>query len=44
MVIKEQRLYNLCKLKPRHKQMAMKADEDKSWILTGVTTGPKRPW
>jgi large subunit ribosomal protein L36 len=44
MVMREQRLYNLCKLKPRHKQMSMKADEDKSWILSGVSQGPKRPW
>ena len=44
MVYRQQRLYNLCKLKPRHKQMSMKAEEDKSWILSGVSQGPKRPW
>ena len=44
MVFRGERLYNLCKLKPRHKQMSMKADEDKSWVLSGVSQGPKRPW
>lgn len=44
MVVRDQRLYNICKTKPRHKQMAMKKDEDKTWILSHATQGPKRPW
>lgn len=44
MVMREQRLYVICKSKPRHKQMSMKKDEDKTWILTHATQGPKRPW
>lgn len=44
MIVRHERLYNLCKAKPRHKQMSMKAKEDKSWILTHATQGPKRAW
>jgi large subunit ribosomal protein L36 len=43
-VVRDQRLYVICKTKPRHKQMSMKKDEDKTWILTHATMGPKRPW
>ena len=44
LVVREQRLYNICKTKPRHKQMSMKKQEEKTWILTSATMGPKRPW
>lgn len=43
-VVRHERAYIICKTKPRHKQMAMKKDEDKTWILSDATMGPKRPW
>jgi large subunit ribosomal protein L36 len=43
-VVRQERTYIICKTKPRHKQMSMKKDEDKTWILTSATMGPKRPW
>lgn len=43
-VRREERLYVMCKLKPRHKQMAMKAKPKKSWILTHATQSPQREW
>lgn len=43
-VMRDQRLYVICKTKPRHKQMSMKKDEDKTWMLSHATQGPKRAW
>ena len=43
-VVRDSRLYVICKTKPRHKQMSMVKDEDKTWILSSATMGPKRPW
>lgn len=44
IVVRHERAYVICKTKPRHKQMAMKKDEDKTWILTDAAMGPKRSW
>jgi large subunit ribosomal protein L36 len=43
-VVRQGRVHIICKTKPRHKQMSMKKDEDKTWILTSATMGPKRLW
>ncbi|KAK3881815.1 hypothetical protein Pcinc_013768 [Petrolisthes cinctipes] len=43
-VMREGRLYVMCKSKPRHKQMAMKKAEHNTWILTHATQSPIRPW
>lgn len=43
-VVREERTYVICKTHPRHKQMSMKADEDKSWILTHATQSKVRPF
>ena len=43
-VVRDERKYVICQTKPRHKQMAMKKREEKSWILTYASQGPTRPW
>lgn len=43
-VVREERLYVLCKTHPRHKQMAMKARPEKSWILTHATQSKFRTY
>jgi len=43
-VMREERLFVLCKTHPRHKQMAMKAKPKKSWILTHATQSKIRPY
>ena len=43
-VVRNERTYVICKTKPRHKQMSMKKKEEKSWILTYASQGPKREW
>ncbi|XP_055382613.1 uncharacterized protein LOC129612852 [Condylostylus longicornis] len=43
-VMRQQRLHVLCKTHPRHKQMAMKAKDKKSWILTHATQSHIRPY
>jgi large subunit ribosomal protein L36 len=43
-VVRQERAYIQCRLKPRHRQMAMKKDEDKSWISSGSSATPFRPW
>uniref|UniRef100_A0A6P7F7M6 Ribosomal protein n=1 Tax=Diabrotica virgifera virgifera TaxID=50390 RepID=A0A6P7F7M6_DIAVI len=44
MVMREQRMYNLCKTHPRHKQMSMAKDPKNTWILTHATQSKVRPW
>lgn len=43
-VMREERLYVICKTHPRHKQMAMKKKEKNTWILTDATQSPLRAW
>nr|CAD7258729.1 unnamed protein product [Timema shepardi] len=43
-VMRQERLYVICKTHPRHKQMAMKKKEKNTWILTHATQGPIRAW
>nr|CAD7456867.1 unnamed protein product [Timema tahoe] len=38
-VMRQERLYVICKTHPRHKQMAMKKKEKNTWILTHATQG-----
>lgn len=44
MVVKHERLYNLCPTHPRHKQMSMKKKPKNTWILTHATQSRIRPW
>lgn len=43
-VVREQRLYVICKTHPKHKQMSMVKKEKNTWILTHATMGKVRPW
>lgn len=43
-VMRQNRMYIMCKTHPRHKQVAMKSPEKMSWILTHATQGKIRPW
>nr|CAI5830439.1 unnamed protein product [Callosobruchus analis] len=43
-IMRENRLFVLCKTHRRHKQMAMRKDERNTWILTHATQGKVRPW
>ena len=43
-VVRQERAYIQCRFKPRHKQMAMKKSEEKSWISSGSSATPFRPW
>lgn len=42
LVMREDRLYNMCKTHPRHKQMAMKKKDKNTWILTDATQSKLR--
>lgn len=44
VVIRQGRPFMQCKLKPRHKQMGMVKDDDKTWIMTHASMSPARPW
>uniref|UniRef100_A0A1Q3FBT1 Ribosomal protein n=1 Tax=Culex tarsalis TaxID=7177 RepID=A0A1Q3FBT1_CULTA len=43
-VVRQQRLFVICKTHPRHKQMSMKKREHNTWILTDATQSPVRAW
>lgn len=43
-VMRQERLYVICKTHPRHKQMQMKKKEKNTWILTDATQSPIRAW
>lgn len=43
-VMRQERLYVICKTHPRHKQMAMKKKPKNSWLLTDATQSPYRPF
>ncbi|XP_017053399.1 39S ribosomal protein L36, mitochondrial [Drosophila ficusphila] len=42
IVVRQQRGYVICPTHPRHKQMAMKKRDYKSWILTHATQSKER--
>lgn len=44
MVWRKERLYNMCKTHPRHKQMSIKPKPRSTWILTHATQSVYRPW
>lgn len=44
LVVRQERLYNMCKAHPRHKQMAMKKKDKNTWIKTDATQSPLRAW
>lgn len=44
MVMREGRLYNICRTHPRHKQMAIKVHPRVNWIITHATQSKVRPW
>lgn len=43
-VIRQQRMYVICKTHPRHKQMSMKTKEKNTWILTHAMQSKVRPY
>ncbi|CAH1981652.1 unnamed protein product [Acanthoscelides obtectus] len=43
-VMREGRLYVMCKTHGRHKQMSMVKDPKNTWILSHATQGKVRPW
>lgn len=43
-VVRDDRMFVICKTHPRHKQMAMVKKEKNTWILTHATMGKVRPW
>lgn len=43
-VTRDQRLYNLCKTYPKHKQMSIRHTDKAYYILTGVQQKKKREW
>ncbi|XP_053665587.1 uncharacterized protein LOC128714732 [Anopheles marshallii] len=43
-VMRQERLYVICKTHPRHKQMSMKKHDRNTWILTDATQGKIRAW
>uniref|UniRef100_A0A182NWS0 Ribosomal protein n=1 Tax=Anopheles dirus TaxID=7168 RepID=A0A182NWS0_9DIPT len=43
-VMRQERLYVICKTHPRHKQMSMKKHERNTWILTDATQSKVRAW
>lgn len=43
-VVREGRMYNICKTHPRHKQMAMKKKDKNTWILTHAMQSKVRPY
>uniref|UniRef100_A0A1A9X0H5 Ribosomal protein n=1 Tax=Glossina brevipalpis TaxID=37001 RepID=A0A1A9X0H5_9MUSC len=44
LVVRQQRCYVICPTHPRHKQMAMKKRDYKTWILTHATQSKIRPY
>lgn len=44
MVMREGRLYNMCKTHGRHKQAAMAKKPINTWILSHATQSKVRPW
>lgn len=44
IVVRDERVYNICPKFPRHKQMSMKAKPLNTWILTHATQSKVRPW
>lgn len=44
IVIRDERVYNICPKYPRHKQMSMKPKPHNTWILTHATQSRVRPW
>lgn len=43
-VMRQQRLFVICKTNPRHKQMSVVKDERNTWILSHATQSKVRPW
>uniref|UniRef100_A0AAG5DC30 Ribosomal protein n=1 Tax=Anopheles atroparvus TaxID=41427 RepID=A0AAG5DC30_ANOAO len=43
-VMRQERLYVICKTHPRHKQMSMKKHDRNTWILTDATQSKTRAW
>lgn len=43
-VVRQERLYVMCKTHGRHKQMAMKKKPKNTWILTDATQSKQRAW
>lgn len=43
-VVRQERLYVICKTHPRHKQMSMVKKEKNTWILTDATQSKERQW
>uniref|UniRef100_A0A2M4C306 Ribosomal protein n=1 Tax=Anopheles marajoara TaxID=58244 RepID=A0A2M4C306_9DIPT len=43
-VMRQERLYVICKTHPRHKQMSMKKHDRNTWFLTDATQGKERAW
>lgn len=43
-VVRQNRLQVICKTHPRHKQLAITAPEESSWILTHAMQSPVRPY
>jgi len=43
-VVRQGRVFVICKTHPRHKQMSMKAPDEVNWILTHAMQSPVRPW
>lgn len=43
-VVREQRVFVLCKSSPRHKQMSMVKDPRNTWMLSHATQSKVRPW
>lgn len=44
LVTIDQRVYNLCKTFPKHKQMSIRHTDKAYYILTGVQQKKKREW
>jgi len=43
-VVRQERLFVMCKTHPRHKQMSMKKRQKNTWILTDATQSIQRAW
>lgn len=44
LVVRKERLYNICPTHPRHKAMSMVKKPKSTWILSHATQGKKRLW
>ena len=44
LVVRQGRLYNMCKTHPRHKQAAKVQKEKYTWIITDATQSKRRAW